>query len=75
MHSYSVDEDVDSVSDLVDGLVATAVEVYTVAKGLVAEVALAGSGQLVHSGVVLDAVLLVVADSVYCLVPRALDNP
>ena len=42
---------------------------------LVAEVALVGSEQLGHSEVVLGAVLLGVADSAYCPVQRALDNP
>ena len=76
MHFYYAEEDADSDSDLADGLVATAIEVYTAAEGLVAEVALAGSEQPVHSGEVLDAMLLVAADFVYCcLVPLALDNP
>lgn len=75
VHSYSVEEDSDFDSDLADGLAVAVVEVYTVADGLVAGVALAGSRQLMHSEVVLDAVLLVVADFAYCLVQRALDNP
>ena len=71
MHSYSVENGF----ALADGLVAAAVGVYTVAEGLVVVVALAGFEQLVHSGAVLDAVLLVVADSAYYLVQLALDNP
>ena len=70
MHSYSVEDGF----DLVDGLVAVA-EVYIVADGLVAEVAYASFEQPVHSGAVLDTVLLVVADSAYYLVQLALDNP
>ena len=71
MHSYSVEDGF----ALADGPVVAAVVVYTVAEGLVAGVALAGFEQPVHSGAVLDAVLLVVADSAYYLVQLALDNP
>ena len=75
VHFYSIEEDVDSDSGLADRLVAAAVEVYTVAEGLAAGVTSVSFGQPVHSGVVLDAVLPVVADSAYCLVQQALDNP
>ena len=74
VHSYSAEEDADSDSVLADELDA-AVEVYIVTVGPAAGVVWAGSVQLVHSGVVLDAVLPVVADSAYCLVQQALDNP
>ena len=75
MHFYSAEEEADSDSVLTDKLV-VAVEVYTAAEGLVAEVALAGSEQPVHSGAVLDAVLLIAVDSAYyCPVQLALDNP
>ena len=70
VHSYSVEDGF----ALADGLVA--VEVYTVAEEPAAGVALAGSEQPVHFGVVLDAVLLGAADSAYyCPVQLALDNP
>ena len=76
VHSYFVEEDIDSDSDLADGLVAAAIEVYTAAEGLVAEVALAGSEQPMHSEAVLDAVLLGATNSAYyCPVQLALDNP
>ena len=70
MYSYYVE---DSFA-FADGPIAVA-EVYTTAEELVAEVALAGLGRLVHSKVVPDAVLLVVADFAYCPVQQALDNP
>ena len=70
MHSYSAEEGF----ALTDGLVAA--EVYTVAEELAIGVTLAGFEQPVHFEVVLDAVLLVAADSAYCcLVPLTLDNP
>ena len=71
VHSYSIEDG----SALADGPIAAAVVVYTVAEGLVAGVALAGFEQPVNSEVVLDAVLLVVANFAYYLVHRALDNP
>ena len=49
--------------------------VYTVTEGLVAGVTLPGFEQPVYSEAVLDAVLLVVADSAYYLAQLALDNP
>ena len=64
MHSYSVEDG----SILVDGPVAAAVVVYTVAEWLAAGVALVGFEQPVHSGAVLDAMLFVVANSAYYLV-------
>ena len=67
----------DSTEDgfaLADGLVA-AVEVYIAAEEPAAGVPWVGSVQLVRSGVVTDAVLLVVAGSVCCLAQRALGNP
>ena len=67
VHSYFVDDGF----ALVDGRAAAAVVVYTVAEGLAAGVASVGSEQPVHSGAVLDVVLLVVADSAYYLVQLA----
>ena len=61
VHSYSVAEDFDSDFALADGPAAIA-RVYTVAVVPIAEVALLDSKQLVHSKVVLDAVVLVVVD-------------
>ena len=66
VHFYSVEEDGDSNFALADGPAVVA-GVYTVVAVLVAEVALLESKQLVHSKVVLDDVLLVVADSACCL--------
>ena len=66
VHSYSVEEDGDFGVGLADGPAAVA-RVCTVAVVLVVEVALVGFEQLVHSEVVLDAVLLVVVDFAYCL--------
>ena len=74
MHSYAAEEDADSDSALADELTAV-VEVYTVGAEPAAGVAWACSVQLVRSGVVPDAVLLVVAGSVCCLAQRALGNP
>ena len=71
MHSYSVEDGF----ALADGHVAAAVVVYTIAEVLVAGVALAGFEQPVHSGAVLDVVLLGATDSAYYLVQLALDNP
>ena len=73
VHFYSVEEDMDFGIGLADGSVAVA-RVSTAAVVLVAEVALADFEQLVHSEVVLDAVLLVVADSANFLAQRALDD-
>ena len=70
MRSYSVEDGF----ALADGL-AAAVEVYIAAEEFVAGVALAGFEQQVRSGVVPDAVLLVVADFVCCFVQLALGNP
>ena len=65
VHFYFVEVDGDSGFGLADGPTVVATGVYIVAVVLVVKVALVGSEQLVHSEVVLDAVLLVVADSVY----------
>ena len=74
VHFYFAGNDADSDSVLADGLVAAA-EVYIVTEGHVARVALAGFEQPVHSGAVLDAVLLGVANSAYYYhVQLALDN-
>ena len=62
VHSYFAEDGF----ALADGLAAT-VEVYTTVEEPAAGVAWAGFVQLVRSRVVLDAVLLVVTGSVYCL--------
>ena len=71
MHSCSVEDGFTFANVPVSAIVV----VYAVAEGIVAGVALVGFEQPMHSGAVLDAVLLVVADSAFYLVQLALDNP